>query len=214
MQDRQTVLLTGYFERKTGDNWRLIGNLDAVIADADTDNTRDGRYVELKLGYAYRPIANDRLNALFSYTYLYDMPGADQVNLDGDVNGPKQRSHILNLALNYDLNQQFTLGAKYGFRYREESPRDTNAFVSSTAHLGILRLDYHVVHNWDIMAESRAILYPTLDTADFGALLGVYRDMGDNVRLGAGYSWGGVSDDLRSLEKDREGVFVNIIGKF
>lgn len=214
VQDRQTVLLTGYFERKTSDNWRLIGNLDAVIADADTDNTRDGRYVELKLGYAYRPIANDRLNALFSYTYLYDMPGADQVNLDGDVNGPKQRSHILNLALNYDLNQQFTLGAKYGFRYREESPRDTNAFVSSTAHLGILRLDYHVVHNWDIMAESRAILYPTLDTADFGALLGVYRDMGDNVRLGAGYSWGGVSDDLRSLEKDREGVFVNIIGKF
>ena len=175
---------------------------------------RDSRYVELQLGYAYRPVQNDRLNALVSYTYLYDMPGADQVNVDGDADGPKQRSHILNLGLSYDLNQQFTLGAKYGFRYREEAPRDSDAFVSSIAHLGILRLDYHVVHNWDIMAEGRAILYPKADTSDFGALLGAYRDFGDNFRLGAGYAWGGVSDDLRSLETDREGVFVNIIGKF
>ncbi len=214
VQDRDTLLLSGYIERKTSDDWRLIGNLDAVLADADTDNIRDGRYVELQLGYAYRPVQNDRLNALVSYTYLYDMPGADQVNVDGDADGPKQRSHILNLGLSYDLNQQFTLGAKYGFRYREEAPRDSDAFVSSIAHLGILRLDYHVVHNWDIMAEGRAILYPKADTSDFGALLGAYRDFGDNFRLGAGYAWGGVSDDLRSLETDREGVFVNIIGKF
>lgn len=214
VQDRQTLLLTGNFERKTSDDWRLIGNLDAVLSDADTDNLRDGRYVEAQLGYAYRPVDNDRLNALISYTYLYDLPGADQVNLDGDTDGPRQRSHILNMAMNYDLNQQFTLGVKYGLRLRAEAPRDSDVFIKSTAHLGILRLDYHVVHNWDIMVEGRAMAYPKSDTTELGALMGIYRDMGDNLRLGAGYSWGGVSDDLRSLEKNREGLFVNLIGKF
>lgn len=136
------------------------------------------------------------------------------MNVDGDVNGAKQRSHIVNAALSYDLNQQFTLGAKYGFRLREEAPRGTDSFVTSTAHLAILRLDYHVVHNWDILAEGRVMAYPKADTTEFGALLGVYRDVNDHLRLGAGYAWGGVSDDLRSLEANREGVFVNLIGKF
>lgn len=214
VQDRETLLLSGYFERKTSENWRLIGNFDAVLSEADNDNLRDGRYLEAKLGYAYRPVDNDRLNALFSYTYLYDLPGADQVNVDGDVNGARQRSHILNFALSYDLNQQFTLGVKYGFRYREEAPRGTDTFTTSVAHLGVLRLDYHVVHNWDIMAEGRAMVFPKSDATDFGAVLGIYRDFGDNLRVGGGYAWGGVSDDLRSLETNREGVFVNIIGKF
>lgn len=214
VQDRQTLLLSGFYERQTSDDWRLIGSFDAIFADADTDNLRDGTYVEAQLGYAYRPVDNDRLNALVSYTYLYDLPGADQVNVDGNANGPKQRSHILNMALSYDLNQQFTLGAKYGFRLREEAPRGTDSFVTSTAHLGVLRLDYHVVHNWDIMGEVRAMAYPKTDTKDFGALLGVYRDFGDNLRLGGGYAWGGVSDDLRSIETDKEGIFINLIGKF
>jgi hypothetical protein len=62
----------------------LIGNFDAIFADADTGNLRGGTYVEAQLGYAYRPVANDRLNGLISYTYLYDLPGADQVNVDGN----------------------------------------------------------------------------------------------------------------------------------
>ena len=213
-QDRKTLLVAGYFDRRTNDNWRLVGNLDAVVSQSDQGSFRDGRYVEAKLGYAYRPVKSDRLNALVSYTYLYDMPGADQVNVDGDVNGPKQRSHIVNAALSYDLNQQFTLGAKYGYRWREEAVRASSTFAGSAAHLGILRIDYHVVHNWDIMAEGRLMAFPQSDTSEFGALLGVYRDVGDNLRLGAGYSWGAVSDDLRSMEPNREGVFLNLIGKF
>jgi hypothetical protein len=214
VQDRETLLLSGSFERLTSPDWRLIGSFDAALSEADQDNLRDGRYVEGKLGYAYRPVDNDRLNALFSYTFLYDMPGADQVNVDGEADGPKQRSHIINLALNYDLNQQFTLGGKYGFRYREEAARGTDDFTSSVAHLGVIRLDYHIVHNWDIMAEARAMVFPEANTTDYGALLAVYRDFGDNARIGAGYSWGGVSDDLRSFESNRSGLFINLIGKF
>lgn len=86
------------------------------------------------------------------------------------------------MALSCDLNQQLTLGPKYGF--------------------------------WDIMGEVWGLSDPKANAPEFGALLGVYRDFGDTLRLGAGYSCGGVSDDLRSTETEREGDFLTLIGKY
>lgn len=214
LNDRTTWLVSGAFSRRTSEDWRLEGSLDAVISEADGDALRDGRYIEARLGYAYRPVENDRLNALVSYTYLQDLPGADQVNIDGDVEGPRQTSHILNAALSYDLSQRLTLGAKYGLRWREATDRGAAVSTRSVAHLGVMRLDYRVVHRWDILGELRALHVPRLDTTELGALLGVYREVSPNLRLGAGYSWGAVSDDLRRVEPARRGLFVNIIGKF
>lgn len=210
---RKGWLVSGDFTYRTNDDWRVVGALDAVISNGD-DDMRDGRYIEAELGYAYRPVDNDRLNALFSYIYLQDLPGADQVNYDGEKNGPKQRSHILNAAMSYDLDQRFTLGLKYGFRKREQSERDVSDFTTSTAHLVVARLDYRVVHKWDALAELRAFHAPKADMTEYGALLGVYREVTPNARIGVGYSWGGVSDDLRKVEAARRGVFVNVIGKF
>ncbi len=212
--DRDTYLLSGFVQRSTSEDWRFLANIDAVISNSDQSSFRDGRYVEARLGYAYRPVNNDRLNALISYTYLYDLPGADQVNIDGDINGDKQRSHIINAALSYDLNQQWTLGAKYGYRLREQALRGTDTFTKSEAHLGIVRLDYEVVNNWDLMIEGRSMYFANSKVDEYGLLAGVYRDIGNNLRIGGGYSWGKVSDDLRTIDQNREGVFLNVIGKF
>ena len=36
------------------------------------------------MGYAYRPVRHDRLNALLKYTYFYNVPAPEQsVGLDG-----------------------------------------------------------------------------------------------------------------------------------
>lgn len=176
--NRDTYLLSGFYEQKTSQDWRFVSALDAVISNSDQSSFRNGRYVETRLGYAYRPKAHDRVNALFSYTYLYDMPGADQVNIDGEKNGPRQRSHILNMAANYQASPQWTLGAKYGVRLREQAPRDGDDFTRSVSHLGVLRADYHVVHNWDLMGEIRAMHHPEAGVKEYGALIGVYRLMG------------------------------------
>lgn len=210
---RQSWMVTGEFTWRTGDDWRLVGALDAVISRGE-DELRDGRYVEAMLGYAYRPIDSDRLNALLSYTYLEDLPGADQVNIDGETDGPRQRSHILNAAFSYDLDQRWTLGGKYGFRTRRQADRDRSDQVTSTAHLAVLRADYRIVHLWDAMAELRVLHAPRASMTEYGALLAVYREIGPNARIGIGYAWGGVSDDLRGVEPAKRGVFVNLIGKF
>lgn len=212
--DRTTWLVSGYARSQTSEDWRLLANIDALISTSDQSSIRDGRYVEANIGYAYRPVAHDRLNALLRYTYLYDMPGEDQVNIDGELEGPRQRSHILSFDVNYDLSKQWTLGAKYGYRLGEVADRGSNSFSKNTADLGILRLDYHVVHNWDMLLEGRVANYHEADATEYGALAGIYRHFGNNVKFGVGYQWGDVSDDLRSLDGRKEGVFLNLVGKF
>lgn len=212
--DRTSWLASGFARYQTSEDWRLLANLDALVSSSDQSNFRDGRYIEANLGYAYRPVAHDRLNALMRYTYLEDLPGQDQVNIDGDVNGPRQRSHILSFDVNYDLSQEWTLGLKYGYRMGEVADRGTNLFTKNTADLAILRLDYHVVHNWDILLEGRVARYHEAEVTETGALAGVYRHFGNNVKLGVGYQFGDVSDDLRLIEGRKEGAFINIIGKF
>ena len=214
IDDRTSWLVSGFARYQTSEDWRLLANLDALVSDSDQANFRDGRYIEGNIGFAYRPVAHDRVNALFRYTYLEDLPGTDQVNIDGDVNGPRQRSHILSFDVNYDLNPEWTLGFKYGYRMGEVADRGTNTFSKNTADLAILRLDYHVVHNWDLLLEGRIARYHEAEVTETGALAGVYRHFGNNVKFGVGYQFGDVSDDLRLIEGRKEGAFINLVGKF
>jgi hypothetical protein len=213
-ENRDTLLLSGDYSYQASEDWRLVASADIVNSRGGDDAIPDGRYVEGRIGFAYRPVEHDRLNALFGLILLDDQPGPDQVNIDGDVNGPRQRSFILNAALSYDLNERWTLGLKYGFRHREQTDRLTQETVESSAHLGIVRLEYRVAQMWDILGEGRLFHSDTAETYESGALLGIYREVNPNTRIGLGYSWGGVQDDLRKIEPAKEGLFLNVIAKF
>lgn len=220
-RDQNSYLFAAGVAWKTSDNWRLLTNVDAVLSDSTSSATtfQDTNYVEASIGYAYRPVDNDRLNALFKYTWLYDMPGNDQLDSE-DTFAPAQRSHILSADVIYDLTPWLSLGAKYGMRFGEVRNRTDDGqgtdfeddWESSTAHLGIIRSDLHIVKNWDVMLENRVLHMPEADTTDYGLLAAVYRHVGDNFKVGVGYNFGVFSDDLRDLTLDDEGVFVNIIG--
>jgi hypothetical protein len=214
-RDRQTYLTAASLSWKTNADWRFIANLDAVISNSDQSSTLDGDYIEASVGYAYRPVLNDRFNMLLKYAFIYDLPGPQQVNVNGDVLGPSQRSHIFSVDASYDVTQYLTLGAKYGFRIGEvSSTRGSDDFTESSAHLGIVRADIHVVENWDALLEGRVLHSPTSSTTDFGALAAVYRHFGENVKVGAGYNFGHFSDDLRDLTYDDQGPFINVVGSF
>lgn len=198
---------------RTSDDWRALASLDAVISDASA-STRDGRYVEASLGLAYRPAASDRFNALAKYTFLYDLPGADQVSVDGTANGPLQVSHIAAVDASLDLTPQLTLGGKYGIRVGEQKLRDPAAsWDREVAQLGVLRADFHVVHGWDALLEVRGLWNADRGDIRTGFLAAIYRHFGDTMKLGIGYNFGGFSDDLRDLVHDDRGVFINLVGK-
>jgi hypothetical protein len=212
-RDLDSYLLSADVMVKLDPNWRAIGTLDAVFTDA-TEAIKDGDYMEGSFGFAYRPIDSDRLNALVKYTFLLDEPGGDQVTVDGNKNGDQQRSHIFSADVNYDLAPQVTVGAKYGLRIGERRERVRGAdWENSEAHLGVLRADLHIVHEWDALIEGRILWSPTTDQTDLGLLLAVYKQMGDNFKVGVGYNFGSFSDDLRDLTLDDGGVFLNVVGK-
>jgi hypothetical protein len=213
-QDRDTLALSLGLENRTSENWRLLANLDALVSESEESDFRNGEYVEASLGYAYRPAQGDRTNLLFKYTYLHDLPGEDQVTADGTTDGPQQKSHILSVDGNYDIAPSLTFGAKYGYRKSELADRGTDLFTSNTAHLGILRLDWHIVHKWDLMLEGRVLLSDETDIEETGGLIGIYRHMGNNAKIGLGYEQGTVSDNPADIDYDSKGVFLNIIGKF
>ena len=62
--------------------------------------------------------------------------------------------------------------------------------------------------------KARVLYSPEAQQTDFGALVAVYRHVGNNAKIGIGYNFGRFSDDLTDLTKDDEGVFLNVIGKF
>lgn len=213
-RDRDTWLVSGGVEYKYSEEWRLLSTVDALVSNSDESSFRDGRYVELSIGVAYRPIENEKINALVSLTYLDDQPGENQVNADDVDNGAAQRSVILSADMIYDVNEKLSLGAKYGYRQGEVAPRGTDDFVGSTAHLVVLRADWHVVHKWDVLGEVRQLYTEEFGTRESGALAGIYRHVGNNAKIGVGYEWGSVSDDVADIDYNNSGVFLNLIAKF
>ena len=213
-RDRDTWLLSGALEYKHSEEWRLLSTVDAVVSRSDETTFRDGRYVELSLGSAFRPITNEKINALFKLTYLDDQPGEDQVNADDIDFGSAQKSIILSADLLYDYNQFLTFGVKYGYRNGKTAPGGTRTFSDSTAHLLVLGAEWHVTHKWDIQAEVRQIYTEETRIRERGALLAVYRHVSNNAKIGIGYEVGSVTDNLSKVDYDSSGVFINLVAKF
>ncbi|MDZ7906730.1 MAG: hypothetical protein U5N55_13900 [Cypionkella sp.] len=134
--------------------------------------------------------------------------------MQGTVGGAQQKSQIISVDASYKLNKTLPWGGKYGYRFGEVLPRGSNVFTDSQADLAVLRLDYHVVHNWDIMVEGRAAHDKTNNVRETGAMTGVFRHFGNNIKAGIGYQFGDVSSDLRDIEGRSEGAFFNIVSKF
>jgi hypothetical protein len=173
----------------------------------------NGDYTEAVLGYAYRPVQHDRLNALLKYTYFYNLPSADQES--GTDTGVIQRSHIGSVDVMYDLTPSWTVGGKVAYRYAQVAQnRENPEFFDSRAHLYVLRADWHFVHRWDGLIEMRRLDLPDAQDSRDGVLLGLYRHLGNHIKIGVGYNFSDFSDDLTQMDYKYQGLFINLIGKF
>ncbi len=214
-RNRSSTLVAGHASAKLSEDWRLIAGADALVSRSDQSALLDGDYVAADLGFAYRPVANDRLTGLAKYQFLYDMPGAQQVTANGTVLGPAQRSHVFSADVSFSVNRRLTLGGKYGLRVGEVSATRVAAdFVRSGAQLAIVRADINVMKKWDALLDLRMMRTEETKTVRYGSLVGLYHHIGANMKVGAGYNFATFSDDLTDLTYDDRGVFLNLVGKF
>jgi len=212
---RTSWLLKNGLNYQLSEDWRLIGKLDYAVSKSSLGDFYNGDYTEAALGYAYRPVHNDRLNALFKYTYFYNMPSTDQVTRANTASDYIQRSHIGTLDVMYDLTQHVTVGGKYGYRFGQVAQdRDNPEFFDSRAGLYVLRADWHVIYRWDALFEVRMLDLPDANDSRSGALVGIYRQVGNYIKVGVGYNFSDFSDDLTQLDYKHQGLFINLIGKY
>ena len=211
-QDSDAFFFVGSGRYIINGDQRLVFSLD--YADTDTDGTSltSGEYYDAQAGYAYRPTLNDRLNVLLKYRYLKDTVG-QQIDILTE-RGPRQVSHVMSLDLAYDLDPQWTVGAKIGSRWGQSSPDETIPLTGNNAYLGVINARYHLTHKWDLLFEARHLHGGDAGLSESGLLGAAYRHINNNVKLGVGYNSGRFSDDLTDLTFDDEGFFMNFVAKF
>jgi hypothetical protein len=213
---RQTLLVKTSASFQASLAWRLLGTVNLSRSTSSQGAFYDGDYTEVVLGAAYRPVANDRWNTLFKYTYFENLPSSGQASvITGGVIDYTQRSHVLNVDTIYDLRPWLSVGVKYGLRIGElRASRTSGAWYSSQAQLLVLRSDLHFVREWDALLELRGLKVTEAKDLRTGVLLGVYRHLGDHVKIGAGYNFTDFSDDLTDLSYRSRGFFINAITSF
>ena len=213
---RESWLTRNSYECRVAPAWRLITKLAFSLSSTGQGDYYSGEYTEGVVGFAYRAVQDDRLNALFKYTYFRDMASAGQLTSTSVTSDYKQRSHVLSADANYDITPPLTAGAKVATRLSEVQAGRTGGapWFTSNAYLLIGRLDWHVVRNWDLLTEGRYLRVVQARDSRAGALLGIYRHLGKNIKLGAGYNFTDFSDDLTDQSYTSHGWFINIVAKF
>jgi hypothetical protein len=191
----------------------MVGKLNHSFSDSTLGAFYDGGYTEFVVGYAYRPVRNDRWNALAKYTFFHNVPTTDQVGAQSTAAEFIQKSQIASFDLTYDINADWSIGGKYAYRQGQVSLDRVNpTFFDNAAHLGILRADWRFRRGWESLAELRMLDLPDVRQRRGGALVAVYRYFGEHLKLGAGYNFTDFSDDLTDLSYRHQGVFINLIG--
>ncbi len=211
--ERTAWLFRNNFKFQLTPEWRVLGKLNHSFSDSSLGAFYGGGYTEAVVGYAYRPVRNDRLNALAKYTYFYNIPTTDQVTVQNIAAEFIQKSHIAALDVTYDVTANWSVGSKYAYRLGQASlDREQRTFFDNAAQLAVLRMDWRFHKGWESLVEARMLGLPDVNQRRRGALTAVYRYIGKNLKVGAGYNFTDFSDDLTDLGYDHRGVFFNIIG--
>jgi len=209
VHSRQYVT-TNSFSRTVDDSSRWLGLLNLSWTEDELNGGRDAQFVELDIAYAYRPTDNDKLNLISRYGFLYDLPTEGQATIR-----PDERSHLLSVEGIYDLQNRWELAAKLAIREGERRIlRDAGPWKDFGLRMISARARYEVTRKWDALVEYRWL--SDVDGKDnrHGALLALYRQVNDHMKIGVGFNFTDFNDELRTDSYENNGWFLDIVGMY
>ncbi|WP_251360251.1 hypothetical protein [Kangiella sp. TOML190] len=209
-ENREQWLTTNRISYKLNEDWRLAARVNHSDTEDQTDPTQDAKFTEANLGFAYRPINNNRWALLGKYTYLYDLRTLAQV-----TSGSDQKSDIYSFEGIYRLNPEWELAGKVAHRRGQvREARGSGSWFKSTVDLYAIQARYHLIKEWDALAEYRLLKSKENDDKRKGWLIGADYHLSDNFKVGLGYNFTDFSDNLANLDYDYDGWFINFVGKY
>ncbi len=206
--DTEQWVTTNRFEYRNSPSFRWQGKFNAAITD-DKLADEDARFIEAGIGFALRPVSDDRLNMLARITYLNDLqPLSQSTSTD-------QRSLITSIEGLYDLSHRWSVGSKLAHRESEiRLERNTGVWIGNDASLVSARLRYKATFGIDATAAYHWLYSGSTDGLRQGALLTVGRRVGDNLTFSVGYNFTSFDDNLANDSFDVKGWFVNLVGTY
>jgi outer membrane protein OmpA-like peptidoglycan-associated protein len=227
----RTELVRNSLSYQVDPDWRLFGKLNWSQTDGVASTTLNAEFHEFILGAAWRPILDDRWNVLFKFTSLDDQPSTDQLSSVGNTIDYAQQSVVADIDANYQVLRWLSIGVKYAIRtgelkqmepVSEAIAQDAGEPVGQTmgqwyysqTQLWVVRGDLLFPRQWDAMVELRRLSIHETDDVRTGVLVGGYRHLNNNFKIGAGYNFTNYSDNLTDLSYRSHGFFLDTIGKF
>ncbi|MBC7476405.1 MAG: hypothetical protein H7263_19135, partial [Candidatus Sericytochromatia bacterium] len=181
-----------------GDDFSLFGrfNLSSSV-ELTRRSTTDGLF-----GLAYRPLSNDYFNALLKYQVRNSIAGIGQIS---DVT-----NHIVSFEGFIQPTYAWEIYTKLALKNSSDKTGDF-APVGGNIALGLARVTYKFLYNFDIAAEYRNLTQIESATSfnDVTAELGYYPVK--DLRVGVGYNLFGYTDrDLIASNYTSQGPYVNL----
>ena len=166
-------LTTNRISHRINPSLRLQGKINFSETKDKISNGLDAKFFEVGLGFAFRPVYNDRLNVLGRVNYLYDLQPLSQSIL------ADEKSLTFSLEGNYQLNQKWGVGGKLAHKLGEtRADRNAGAWEKNDATLVAARVRYHLTSNWDAMAEYHWMNSNESQDTQHGAMISVDRHIG------------------------------------
>ena len=91
--------------------------------------------------------------------------------------------------------------------FQEHAPAALVNFAAARAR-------YHLTNEWDGLMEYRWLNVDETQDSRQGALAGIYRQIGSNLRVGVGYNFTDFSDDLTDLSYESHGWVIDLVGSY
>ena len=168
------------------------------------------RLDERSLGFAYRPVTNDRFNALARYTRVLDLrPSSGAFPEDSE-----RVLDVIALDTAYDLTHRIEWLSKLAARSQEERIEGVPP-VRSRSSLVIQRLNCAVWKPIALGIEYRVLAQRMTDDRRQGWLSEVMWTLHENFRIGAGFNFTDFSDDAISRnDYSVKGWFLRMQGRY
>jgi uncharacterized repeat protein (TIGR01451 family) len=189
-RDLQQFLTTNRAEYLLTPDLKMLGWLRYSLTQDSSLTDTETEFTEFSMGLAYRPVANDRFNALFRYTKQSNEPTLFQSQtLDSSTT-----NDIFSTDWSYQVTRKLEWVGKAAIKFSEESTVGLPT-VDNEIKLLIQRFNYNFYKKFELGAEYRIRSQSLANDQQQGWLLEFMWRPVKQLRLGVGYNFTDFSDD-------------------
>jgi hypothetical protein len=194
----------------------LTGKFYHGRTDGMNPRERVSGFTEGLLGIALRPIRYDWFQMLFRYGRLMEylkIPQEEGSPSDGNNDLQILDYNVSQLTVSFDLGPVVNLSGASGVKSVVEPKKNPDDEIDHSI-LSLMRIDFKINKRWVLISEYRR-LWNWIDgdmKSEHSVVIELGRYIMKNIRLTAGYNFGGVAGDVFDRDLKESNLFFRVQG--